>query len=258
MSHSGVIHVNSKGEFDNHVKKGTAVVKWSAEWCGPCKRIAPAYEKLAAETKGVTFLHVDVDKNRDVAMEHQVRSMPTFMFWVNGQKQNDKTFSGADINKLQAVLGQLPKPQQAFGGTGYSLSTGAPSNVHIMTDEPKKPQRRRNPWADPDYANKKLGIGNSSSSAAKTAPAKSNTTKAAPTKPAAPEPKPATSSSATTKSVVQEPAPVPAPAPQTVAYQYSSQLAQLKGMGFTQPDDTLKQFLDMCNGDLQNTINLLS
>lgn len=57
-----------------------------AEWCGPCKAIAPKIEEWSDVYTDVTFYKVDVDKVADVAQELGVRAMPTFMLFKDGQK----------------------------------------------------------------------------------------------------------------------------------------------------------------------------
>ncbi|KAJ7044163.1 thioredoxin-like protein [Mycena alexandri] len=56
----------------------TVVVDFHAEWCGPCKAIAPKYTQLAAQNPHVQFLRVDVDEHNRIAATFQVAAMPTF------------------------------------------------------------------------------------------------------------------------------------------------------------------------------------
>uniref|UniRef100_A0A669BH40 Thioredoxin n=1 Tax=Oreochromis niloticus TaxID=8128 RepID=A0A669BH40_ORENI len=83
------------------------VVDFTATWCGPCRMIAPVYEKMAAESENanVIFLKVDVDAARDVSSSCGIRSMPTFHFYKNGQKVHE--FSGADQAKLLQKVAEL-------------------------------------------------------------------------------------------------------------------------------------------------------
>jgi len=62
------------------------VVDCYADWCPPCKMIAPFIEELAGEYDGrVTFVKVDVDASPGVAMQYGVHSIPTLLFIRNGQ-----------------------------------------------------------------------------------------------------------------------------------------------------------------------------
>ena len=73
--------------------------------CGPCQRIKPVLEDLAAKHPTVTILKVDVDEMQDIAQREQVRSMPTFKSFRDGQQAG--TFSGADPRQLAAMVEAL-------------------------------------------------------------------------------------------------------------------------------------------------------
>lgn len=99
----GVIHVSSEAEYDK-IRASTdrlVVVDFGAEWCGPCKKIAPVFEALAAATPGATFIHVDVDKVRPDDAEG-VSGIPTFKFYK--KKSLVHEFSGADQAQLQDTV----------------------------------------------------------------------------------------------------------------------------------------------------------
>ncbi|XP_032400038.1 thioredoxin b [Etheostoma spectabile] len=83
------------------------VVDFTATWCGPCKQIAPAFEKESKDSanKNVIFLKVDVDEAEDVSAHCKINCMPTFMFFKNGEKVDE--FSGANINTLMEKLSAL-------------------------------------------------------------------------------------------------------------------------------------------------------
>ena len=62
------------------------VIDFFAEWCGPCKMIAPKIEEMAAQMSNVVFLKVDVDEAEDAAQEYNIQAMPTFLLIKNNQK----------------------------------------------------------------------------------------------------------------------------------------------------------------------------
>ena len=65
------------------------LVDFLAEWCGPCKVIAPVVEELATDYKGkIKFGKVNVDDNNMVASEYGVRSIPTLLIFKNGSVVN--------------------------------------------------------------------------------------------------------------------------------------------------------------------------
>ncbi len=77
--------VNEK-EFNEAIKSGAVLVDFSAEWCGPCKMIAPVLEQLSKEYEGkVKIITVDVDEENDLAMKFSVMSIPTLMLFKNGE-----------------------------------------------------------------------------------------------------------------------------------------------------------------------------
>ncbi len=56
------------------------VLDFSAEWCGPCKLLGPIIDELALEYTDVDIQKIDVDANKDLAVEYKVRSIPTIIF----------------------------------------------------------------------------------------------------------------------------------------------------------------------------------
>jgi len=67
------------------------VIDCWAEWCVPCKMIAPVIEELAKDYQGkITFGRLDVDENQSVAMEYQIMSIPTLLIFKNGKKVGQK------------------------------------------------------------------------------------------------------------------------------------------------------------------------
>jgi thioredoxin 1 len=83
-------------EVEQH--KGLVIVDFWATWCGPCHRVAPIMEQLAAEHNGkVKVLKVDVDANPGTAMRFNVRSIPSILFFKDGRH-------------VDTIVGAYPKP----------------------------------------------------------------------------------------------------------------------------------------------------
>jgi len=97
--------VASKEDYEAALKNAggkLVVVDFYAQWCGPCKVIAPQVEELSKQMTDVVFLKVDVDECEDIAMENQISAMPTFLFLKNGQKV--EVFQGANFAKLKDTI----------------------------------------------------------------------------------------------------------------------------------------------------------
>lgn len=75
------------GKFDELINGETPVlVDFYADWCGPCKMMAPYLEEVASDMKGkVKVIKVDVDKNQAASQKYQVQSIPTLILFHKGQ-----------------------------------------------------------------------------------------------------------------------------------------------------------------------------
>ena len=78
----------SDSNFDKEVLQSSepVLVDFFAEWCQPCKAMAPALEAVAAEMKGkVKFAKIDVDQNPEVTQKFHIQAMPTLMIFKDGK-----------------------------------------------------------------------------------------------------------------------------------------------------------------------------
>lgn len=84
-----VLHINHES-FEKIIAQNgkTVLVDFWATWCGPCRMIAPVLEEVAKERPDVTVCKVDVDEERDLALEYGVSSIPTLLVFRDGKVVN--------------------------------------------------------------------------------------------------------------------------------------------------------------------------
>ena len=83
-------------EFIEEVKSGKTIVDFWAEWCGPCKMLAPVLEDLCKEEE-VRLLKINVDESPELAQALGINSIPVVMLYSDGEK-------------LKHIVGAKPKP----------------------------------------------------------------------------------------------------------------------------------------------------
>lgn len=104
------VHV-TESSFDAQVLKSDIPVltDFWAEWCGPCKVIAPMLEQIAQEYDGrIKIAKIDVDENNHVAMRLGVQSIPTLILFKNGQAVERLVGSMPKERMLSRILPHLP------------------------------------------------------------------------------------------------------------------------------------------------------
>lgn len=77
-----------KSNFNTILESATPVlVDFYADWCGPCKMLAPILKEVKQELgEGVKIVKIDVDKNQPLAAKYQVRGVPTMLLFKNGKQ----------------------------------------------------------------------------------------------------------------------------------------------------------------------------
>jgi len=83
--------------YDQETSEGLVLVDFWAEWCGPCRQVAPIVEELASEMQDVHFAKLNVDENQATAQKLGITSIPTLVLYQNGQP-------------VDKVVGAMPKP----------------------------------------------------------------------------------------------------------------------------------------------------
>ena len=73
-----MIYIDSKEAFEKAIAQGVVLIDFYADWCGPCKMLAPELEALSKEFEGkAKVIKVNVDEQRDLAMEYNISAIPT-------------------------------------------------------------------------------------------------------------------------------------------------------------------------------------
>jgi thioredoxin 1 len=99
-----VLHAN-QANFDEQVLNSDVpvLVDFYADWCGPCKRLAPVLEELAAETPNARIVKVNIEHSPELAAQYGVESIPSLKVFKNG-RVTDQVVGLAGKDRLQAML----------------------------------------------------------------------------------------------------------------------------------------------------------
>ena len=99
-----VLEVTSEN-FEKEVLESekTVLIDFYAEWCGPCKRLSPIVEEVAAEETEVKFVKMNIDNCEDIAIEYQVMSIPTLVVIKDG-KEVERSVGLIDKDKIKELV----------------------------------------------------------------------------------------------------------------------------------------------------------
>nr|POE63618.1 thioredoxin-like protein 1 [Quercus suber] len=143
---SKTVQITSAQQFTQVLNSSRIVVTdFYADWCGPCKAIAPVYEQLSQQLSRpgvITFVKVNTDHQKDITQTYNITAMPTFMIFKAGRET--KRIRGADPKALNEAVKQLAQEagkadtEGAGSGAGSSgsnwLGAGTPRNYSDVTE----------------------------------------------------------------------------------------------------------------------------
>lgn len=92
-----------KNNLNELVKEGLHLVDFYAEWCGPCKMLTPVLESI--EDK-IDVIKVDIDKFEDLTLEYRIMSVPTLVFFKDGEKVKELV-GFRDEDELLEVIDEI-------------------------------------------------------------------------------------------------------------------------------------------------------
>jgi putative thioredoxin len=115
------------------------ILDFWADWCGPCKQLTPVLEKVAADyaDKGVVLAKINVDENKFIAAQFQIRSIPTVYAMFQGQPVADLTNARTEPQlsaMLDQLLAKLPVQAGGAGDAGPSLDEVAAAGSEALAE----------------------------------------------------------------------------------------------------------------------------
>lgn len=131
---SKTVHITSTSQFSSLLSSSNIVVAdFYADWCGPCKAIAPIYEQLSAQLSRpnkITFTKINTDQQQELAKAYDVRAMPTFMIFKNARKIDG--IEGADPKRLSAAVKKLADEANRMEAGGEAEGSGTSSGANWL------------------------------------------------------------------------------------------------------------------------------
>lgn len=82
------------------------VIDFNAVWCGPCRMMAPVFERMASKYGDeVNFVSIDIDENQDLAAKYQVQAVPTFVFLDEDGKESYRIKGAMEETEFDKIVG---------------------------------------------------------------------------------------------------------------------------------------------------------
>jgi thioredoxin 1 len=100
--------VDTVAQYADIIQKHTTVVKFTADWCKPCRELSPIFEEMVEVYPHIKFISVDVDAaSKKLVKEQEVKSIPMVKFYHNGVLDDQLTIIGFNLVGLTKHVQQL-------------------------------------------------------------------------------------------------------------------------------------------------------
>ena len=96
-------HLNNAQDFEKEVKEGLVLVDFYADWCGPCRMLAPVLEEISKQQANIKFVSVNVDENPTLSERFGVFSIPCVVF-IKGGKEISRSVGFMPKSDLENFL----------------------------------------------------------------------------------------------------------------------------------------------------------
>ena len=101
------VRILDASNYNETIASGIVIVDFYADWCGPCKMMAPIVKEAQAEYEGrAVFAKINVDENRGIATSNNIMSIPTLFFFKDG-KVVDRVVGAIDKGTLRRKIDSL-------------------------------------------------------------------------------------------------------------------------------------------------------
>uniref|UniRef100_A0A095BYQ0 Thioredoxin n=1 Tax=Schistosoma haematobium TaxID=6185 RepID=A0A095BYQ0_SCHHA len=100
-----LLFMQPQEELEQAIKESETrlmILDFFADWCGPCKRVAPELDKICEEWEDVLFIKLNVDELESAAETYAIAAMPTFIAFKGGEKVDEVV--GANLDKLREMI----------------------------------------------------------------------------------------------------------------------------------------------------------
>lgn len=136
---SQIVEIQSTSQFSTLLANSTIVVAdFYADWCGPCKQIAPIYAELSehlTKPNKIVFTKINTDNQQELARSYGVTAMPTFMIFKNARVTD--TIQGADPRRLSTAVRKLAEEAHNIDSNGGEGSSGSQAAGWIGASLPR-------------------------------------------------------------------------------------------------------------------------